>query len=627
MPKSQSIGPTGRHARLTATTMFGLVVWTAIGLARAAAAESPESSCHVESVPMRDGVKLATEVYLPASSGRYPVILTRSPYNRRLTATGSACDNKQLIEYARRGYVALNQDTRGRYRSEGVFDPFGQESDDGFDAVEWAAVQPWSNGKVGIFGGSYVGVTTWQATGAAPPHLVTAVGSISASDYHDNWTYVNGAFDLHLNLGWTVNFLAADGYRRSMDRSGLSVAEMDRRVATWLDDAQRDLLTKWVWILPLKSFSGLQTIAPYYGEWLKHPTFDSFWKKASLEHRYSQVSVPTLHYGGWYDVFAVGTVRNFAGVRAEGASAAARQGAKLVMTCCGHTGGQGLITWGPTAQASDADLNARWFDFHLKGIQNGIDREPTVRLFVMVPPDRGTEGGGFHVTAETYPLPGTEMRKYYLGSGGRANTRLGDGVLGSEPSGDPDRFVYDPKDPVPTMGGNLCCGDFLMRGALDQSKIELRKDVLVYTSAPLTEDLAVVGPVTVKLWAASSARDTDFTAKLVDVHLDEIAHNVLDRIVRARFRNGSKRPPSLITPGARNEYTIDLGHTATMFRKGHRIRLEISSSNFPHFDRNPNTGRPFGEDAQLTTAAQTIFHDAEHPSRIELPIAPGLNSP
>jgi putative CocE/NonD family hydrolase len=241
-----------------------------------------------------------------------------------------------------------------------------------------------------------------------------------------------------------------------------------------------------------------------------------------------------------------------------------------------------------------------------------------------VPPDRGTEGGGFHVTAETYPLPGTEMRKYYLASGGRANTRLGDGVLGSQPSGDPDRFVYDPKDPVPTMGGNLCCGDFLMRGALDQSKIELRKDVLVYTSAPLTEDLAVVGPVTVKLWAASAARDTDFTAKLVDVHLDEIAHNVLDRIVRARFRNGSKKPPSLITPGARNEYAIDLGHTATMFRKGHRIRLEISSSNFPHFDRNPNTGRPFGEDAQLMTATQTIFHDAEHPSRIELPVAPGL---
>ena len=574
---------------------------------------------------MRDGVKLATEVYLPASSGKYPVILTRSPYNRRLTATGSNCDNNQLIEFARRGYVALNQDARGRYRSEGTFDPFRQERADGFDAVEWAAAQPWSNGKVGIFGGSYVGVTTWQATVAAPPHLVTAIPSITASDYHDNWAYVNGAFDLNLNLGWTVNFLAADGYRRTLEGSGLAVEEMNRRVASWLADAQRDLLTQWVWTLPLKGFSKFEKIAPYYYDWLNHPNFDSYWEKASLEDQYTNVSVPTLTYGGWYDVFSVGTMRNFTGVRASGASAAARQGAKLVMTCCGHTGGQGLINWGPKAQAYEGDLNSRWFDFYLKGAQNGIDREPAARLFVMVPPDRGTEGSGFYFAADTYPLPNTEMRTFYLASGGHANTRLGDGILESGPSGSPDRFVYDPKDPVPTMGGNLCCGDFLMRGALDQSKVELRTDVLVYTSAPLTDEVAVVGPVTVNLWAASSARDTDFTAKLVDVHLDAIVHNVLDRVVRARFRNGSKMPPSLITPGRRYEYTIELGHTATVFPKGHRIRLEISSSNFPHFDRNPNTGRPFAEDSQLVTATQTIYHDAEHPSYIKLPIATGVH--
>ena len=610
---------------LAATILPVLLAATTIEGARGGSQQPPsDPTCRIEWAPMRDGVKLATEVYLPASPGKYPVIMTRTPYNRRYAATGSNCDNTRLIGLARRGYVGLNQDVRGRYRSEGVFDPFRQEKDDGFDAVEWAAVQPWSNGKVGIFGGSYVGVTTWQATVAAPPHLVTAVGSITASDYHDNWAYVNGAFDLHLNMGWTVNFLAADGYRRTLAGSGLSVEEMDRRVSNWIADAQRDLLTEWVWTLPLRNFSKLQTIAPYYYDWLNHPDFDAFWEKASLEHQYAQVKIPTLNYAGWYDVFGVGSIRNFLGARAHGATAEARTGTKLVMTCCGHTGKQGLISWGEQAQSYGGDLEDRWFDFYLKGIQTGVDREPTARLLVMVPPDRGTTGSSFYIGADAYPLPNTEMRKFYLGSGGRANTRLGDGVLGASPSGQPDKFVYDPKDPVPTMGGNLCCGDFLARGALDQSKVELRKDVLVYTSAPLAEDLAAVGPVTVKLSAASSARDTDFTAKLVDVHLDDIAHNVLDRIVRARFRNGSKMPPSLIAPGRRYEYTIELGHTATVFRRGHRIRLEISSSNFPHFDRNPNTGRTLGEDAQFVTATQTIYHDAEQPSYVELPVAPGI---
>jgi putative CocE/NonD family hydrolase len=243
----------------------------------------------------------------------------------------------------------------------------------------------------------------------------------------------------------------------------------------------------------------------------------------------------------------------------------------------------------------------------------------------MVPPDTGRQGDGFYLAATAYPLPNARATKFHLRSGGKANTRNGDGVLSVDaPAGPADKFTYDPRNPVPTMGGNLCCGDFLMRGAIDQSKVELRQDVLVYTSAPLNEDTTVIGPVVVKLWAASSATDTDFTAKLVDVHLDDVAHNVLDRIVRARYRNGSKTAPSLITPGRTYEYTIDLGHTATVFRKGHRIRLEVSSSNFPHFDRNPNTGRPFGQDTQLAVATQTIFHDASNPSYVELAVVRDL---
>ena len=604
------------------------LVLTAAAAPLSAQSDPHEITCVVEQVSMRDGVRLATEVYLPRQSGNYPVVLTRSPYTRGSQADGSNCDNPQLMDFARRGYVGLNQDARGRYRSGGAFDPFQQEGSDGYDTVEWAAEQPWSDGRVGIFGASYTGATSLQAAMHAPPSLVTAAADITSSDYHDNWTYVNGAFDLHLNQGWTLAFFVADSYRRSLDGSGFSLAEIDRRVAARLEAGRRDLLSKWIWMLPLNSMPAFREHAPYYYDWLAHPDYDSYWRRVDVEERYADITVPVLHTGGWYDVFAVGTVRNFVGMRAEGGSPAARNGTKLVMTCCGHTRTQGLIDWGAEAQTFDEELTSRWFDHYLKGVDNGINHEPDVQLFVMVPPDSGTEGGGFYLAADDYPLPQTQSTRFHLGSGGRANTRHGDGTLSRDASsGTPDRFVYDPANPVPTMGGNLCCGDFLMRGALDQSDVELRDDVLVYTSEPLAEDLVVIGPVTVRLWASSTARDTDFTAKLVDVHHDGIAHNVLDRIVRARYRNGSKSAPSLITPGETYEYTIPLGDTATVFRRGHRIRLEVSSSNFPHFDRNLNTGNPPGQDAEMVTATQTIFHDAAHPSYLELPVAPDVRIP
>ena len=594
-----------------------------------AAQQDADHTCHIEWATMRDGVRLATEVYLPAQPGRYPVVLTRSPYNRGAEASGSACDNEGMIAFAQNGYAALNQDVRGRYRSEGTFDPFQQEGADGYDAVEWAAAQPWSNGRVGVTGASYVGVTTWQATVQAPPHLVTSVANITSSDYHNNWIYVNGALDLLVAQGWTYGYLAADTYRRHLDGTGTSPEETDRLVSSWLDEAKSDLLSRWVRTLPLESLTSFRTVAPYYDEWLSHRSFAPYWAKVDLESRYAEVTVPTLNTGSWYDVFQVGTVKNFLGVRAKGATERARDSAKLVMGCCGHTGTQGLIQWGPDAESPDATLTRRWFDYWLKGVDDGIREMPAVQLVVLVPPNEGTEGDAFWVTGDRYPLPDTENVKFSLRSGGRANTRNGDGVLDSTgpASGSPDQYVYDPRDPVPTAGGNLCCGPLLERGAVDQSEIELRDDVLVYTSEPLAEDLAVIGPVTVSLWAASSAYDTDFTAKLVDVHPDGIAHNVLDRIVRARFRGGSRKPPQPITPGQIYEYTIDLGHTGTMFRVGHRVRLEISSSNFPHYDRNPNTGVPIEDESEVLKAHQTIYHDAEHPSFLELPVARGVAIP
>jgi putative CocE/NonD family hydrolase len=622
-----------RTSRIKTAVLALTLCGASLVLANIARAQATDVTCHVEWAPMRDGVKLATEVYLPATPGPFPVVLTRSPYNRIPPTPGSNCNNAGLIAYARSGYAGLNQDTRGRYRSEGTFNAIVQEANDGYDAVEWAAAQPWSNGKVGLFGGSYVGLTQWQPAIHTPPHLVAIAPTVTASDYHDHWTYVNSAFDLWFAQSWLLLTFGPDQLQRNLEATGLSPETVQQRVTDWIAKGRRDILTKWVWQLPMASFAEFRTLAPYYYDWLAHPSYDAFWQAVDVEPRYGNVTVPALNTGGWYDIFQIGTARNFMGMRAEGGSAAARSGSKLVMRASCHACPPGTfagaIDFGPNNQIDPA-LTLRWFDYWLKGIDNGITSEPAVQLFVMVPPDTGRTGSGFWIAADEFPLPGTQMMRFNLRSGGHANTRLGDGVLdASLPSaGSADQFVYDPRDPVPTMGGNMCClNDLLASGAFDQASIELRDDVLVYTSPPLTEDLAVIGPVTVKFWAASSAPDTDFTAKLADVHLDGFAHNVLDRIVRARYRNGSKAAPTLITPGRVYEYTIELGNTATVFRAGHRIRLEISSSNFPHYDRNPNTGHPIGQDAVLRTATQTVLHDAAHPSYLELPIVPGIAVP
>ncbi len=605
----------------------------------AAAAQPVEVTCTVVYAPLRDGVRLATEVYRPAGEGRHPVVLQRTPYNRGISPTGSNCDNPTMRYFAANGYVALNQDVRGRYRSEGAFHPMVQEADDGYDAVEWAAAQPWSTGKVGMFGASYVGLTQWQAAIRRPPHLAAIVPHITASDYHDNWTYVNGVFDLWFAQSWNLLTFAPENLRRSLLASGQPREEIERRVAEWVARGREDILSDWVWQLPMRSLDAFRgDIAPWYYEWLNHPTYDRYWARMDLERQYQRVKVPTLNTGGWYDIFQVGTVRNFQGMQSRGATEQARRGAKLVMRPLAHAPAPGTpptavgeVDFGP---ANAFDLNAaalRFYDHYLKGAANGVDRDPAVRLFVMVPPDRGTTGSGFWVTGDTFPLPGTRTERYLLDSRGNANSRLGDGELvrpGDRDDARSDSFVYDPLDPVPTVGGNMCCmGDLLAPGAFNQAKVEERDDVLVYTSAPLRRDVTVIGSPSVNLWATSSAPDTDFTAKLVDVHQDGYAQNILDRIVRASFRNGSKSDPTPIRPGRAYEYSLDLGNTATVFKAGHRIRLEISSSNFPHYARNLNNGRFDGPVTSARRAHQTVLHSDRYPSRLELPVVPGIQRP
>ena len=592
-------------------------------------------TCRIEQAPMRDGVELATEVYLPPGEGPFPVILQRTPYNRRSPSAGSDCDAAVGRYFAERGYALLNQDTRGRYRSGGEFDAMRQEPPDGYDTVEWAAARPWSNGKVGMIGGSYVGLTQWQAAGETPPHLVAIAPHYSSSDYHKGWTYQGGAFDLWFAQSWTAQTLAPDTLQRRLEAAGMPLEQVLQEVEAFVAEGREKLRDDWLWQLPLKDFAGFRrngNIAAYYDEWLARPGYDDYWAGLDLETKYPRIHVPALITGGWYDIFQEGTIRNFMGLREEGGTEAARTGTQLVMralchACPGDTTA-GAIDFGPD---NALDLNAawaRWFDFWLKGIDNGVADDPAVRLFVMTPPDEGTAGGGFWIEADEFPLPDAVETRFYLRSGGHANSAAGDGVLSTAgPGGEPDAYVYDPREPVPTVGGNMCCrNDLLASGAFDQRAVERRGDVLVYATEPLDEDLTVIGPVQVELWAASSARDTDFTAKLVDVHLDGYAHNVSEGIVRARFRN-SDYLESWITPGAVHDYTIDMGYTATVFRRGHRIRLEISSSNFPHFDRNLNTATVFGEGAEPVPATQRVLHDHLHPSQLVLQVAPHVRAP
>ena len=343
-----------------------------------------------------------------------------------------------------------------------------------------------------------------------------------------------------------------------------------------------------------------------------------------VEERYADVEVPAYGIGGWYDLFLQSTLDNFMGVNKHGRPPG-RGNQKVVIGPwihnCGDTGRDtrtGAVDFGDAARIDLLSEHVRWFDHWLKGVDNGITQEPPVNVFVM--------GANRWRKADSWPVPGTRYTPFYLHSRGNANSLFGDGTLdATTPSSEsPDEFIYDPKHPVMTLGGNSCCTELLdpvSMGPQDQQPSEWRPDVLVYTSSPLQEDLDVIGPVTMVLHAASDARDTDFTAKLVDVHANGTAINIAQGIIRARYRD-SWEEPTLLEPGEVYRYEIDLWSTANRFLAGHSIRIEVSSSNFPQFDRNPNTGNAFGLDAELRVARQTILHDAEHPSHVVLPIVP-----
>jgi uncharacterized protein len=552
-------------------------------------------------VKMRDGVTLAADVYRPLIDGRsdekFPVLLQRTPYNR----TGGT---QMASELAAHGYIVIMQDTRGRFDSGGEFYPFRNESADGYDTVEWAAKLDQSNGKVGMFGGSYVGATQMLAAMTVPPHLVSILPYVTASEYYDGWTYQNGALMQWFSSSWT---------------SGLAVDTMRRQAES--TQAPKE----WVNTLPLQDYVVLNSpqpssLAAYFRDWLSHERDDAYWQQWRVSDHYSSMTVMGLHAGGWHDLFLKGSIKNYTGLQQQASTAEARAGQRLIVGPWAHAptsavGKIGDVVFGKDAVLDYVPTALKWFDYSLKGIKNEYATGAPVRLFIM--------GDNVWRDEQEFPLARTRYTKYYLHSTKGANSVTGDGLLSVVPPAaeKKDEFDYDPQNPVRTIGGRLCCGQAIPPGPADQRANESRSDVLVFSTPPLTEDTEVTGFVTVELYAASSAVDTDFTALLVDVDPSGYARFLTDGIVRARYRESTKQA-SLITPGEIYKYTIDLWATGNVFKAGHRIRLYISSSNFPRFNRNLNTGEDIIGSSRSVRARQTIYHDGDHASALILPLIP-----
>ena len=554
------------------------------------AADAPPAGFTFEAdvrIPMRDGVELAANIFRPAGDGPWPVILCRTPYGKQDDKWPGGKD------YAVKGYVTVVQDCRGRGRSAGVWEPFLHEAADGFDTQEWIGRQPWCNGRIGASGGSYVGWTQWASAPNASRYLKTMVPMVPFGNTYEDLAYSGGAMMLGLLMGW-----------------GEAVGGLP------LDSNQ---IQRAYSHLPLRNYAGqFEKTVPYLNEWVRHPTYDDYWRPRGIDYRYEDVTVPILNVGGWYDIFSKATLDLATGVRTRSRSPAARTNQFVIMGPWGHgvaVRKTGQLDFGTNAELKVYSRQFDWYEHWLKGRDRKIHEWPPYYLFIM--------GENVWRGENEWPIARTRFTPYYLGSGGRANSLRGDGVLGLAPpdrhAATADHFIYDGDNPVPTVGGNNIVG--ATAGPEDQTRVEERDDVLVYTSPPLAQAVEVTGPVKLVLWAASSAPDTDFTGKLVDVHADGTPYNLCEGILRARYRRGLDQP-ALLRPGRPERFEIDLWVTSNLFRRGHRIRLEVASSNFPRFDRNPNSGKPFGSDTEMFTAHQTVLHDRAHPSHLLLPVIP-----
>jgi hypothetical protein len=571
---------------------------------------------HDLAVRVRDGTRLSADVWRPRGEGRFPVVFVYTPYDNAADA---------LIELARyfvpRGYAFVAIDVRGRYDSAGDSYLYWQaawregrfDGEDVFDCLTWIGEQSWSTGRVGMTGGSYLGFVQWLVAPMGHPNLATIVPYVSPDDHWDN-VYPGGA----LQLSNSVNLLAILGEHAHTRNETLRAGYWD-----WQALYRH---------LPLRTLDEalFGQSDRVWQDLVDHATNDEYWRLSVGERlrsgeegpgQYADVRIPSLNITGWYDQVSQATINNWLGMVHHGPPEL-RGSHHLIVGPWTHSVGPrrvGDLDFGPDAEVDFRPIELRWYDRWLKGIDNGLETEPPVSLFVMGEDAWRTEAG--------WPPADAVEQAWHLHGGGAANGRTGDGRLGTEPAGvseTADHFTYDPADPVPTSGGNISVFP-PSSGPRDQRAVEDRSDVLVYAGPPLEEDLAVAGRILAELFATTSAPDTDFTAKLVDEHPDGYAQVLVEGIIRARFRD-SFREPRPVVPGAVERYVIDLWSLAHVFRRGHRVVLEVSSSNFPKYDRNPNTGAPFGADAELRVAEQAVHHDAGRPSRIILPVRPAPGS-
>lgn len=558
-------------------------------------------------VPMHDGVRLATDVYRLDDAIPAPVLITRTPYDKEHTVSGS--QTFDILRAVQTGYIVVIQDVRGRYASEGEFDPMVHETLDGVDTFARAAAQAWSHGIVGTFGGSYLGATQWLPAREQPPALQAMAPSVTFSDMYEGSAYQGGAKVLH-DLRWVVEDILPNVIQRRVARGG-KPPESEIRL-----DVNAELAS-----LPLADHPLIRDAAAFYRDRLTRPTADAYWRPMSPCAGYEQITVPALNITGWYDIFLWGTFQNYQGMRKRGGSEQACQNQRLIIGPWSHSNFTGSFPereFGATGSHSAIDLTGlqlRWFDHWLKGTDNGVDQEPPVTLFVM--------GIDRWRTEADWPLPDTQYRSYYLHSEGSANTLHGNGTLSAEPPGDelPDVYLFNPLRPVPTVGGQVLFPGGNTIGPRDQRTVETRDDVLVYSTPVLERPIEVTGPIELCLFVTSSARDTDFTGKLVDVYPDGRAMILTEGILRTRYRTSMIEPEPL-EPDTIYELHLDLWATANVFLPSHRIRLEVSSSNFPRFDRNSNTGGEIASEvaSHYQPAINRIFHNTAHPSRLILPI-------
>ena len=443
-------------------------------------------------VPMRDGATLYADVFRPDAAGRFPALITRTPYDK--TSPANRTGTLDVVRAAMNGYAAVVQDVRGRYASDGEFYTFVNEINDGYDSIEWLAAQPWCTGKVGTFGISYVGATQWLAAKSKPPSLAAIAPGFTAHDYHEGWTWQGGAFELGFNLSWAIGALASANWGKISAQLGLGADDLAKLIAA------KDSLCGGFSHLPLSDMPHLKDgLAPYYYDWLAHPEYDDYWQRVCIQESHSDIAIPAFNVGGWYDIFLGGTLSNYTGMRANGASQAARAGQRLLIGPWIHSGAppnvSGEYNFGTRSAGAAIDLAGaflRYYDHHLKGEDNGVPDDKPVRIFVM--------GVNQWRSEDAWPLDRAQPTPYYLHSGGRANSLNGDGALSPEaPADEPtDSYLYNPANPVPTSGGGLCCDPaFMAPGAYDQRPIEARPDVLVYSTPPMEQDTEVTGPISV----------------------------------------------------------------------------------------------------------------------------------